>query len=134
MCLSVRGGGQESIVKRSGRKTSQPQQELRFAKAAEVLETKIQKDCTFDSCQACFREEGYRRNPRPPSSDESLAFALQAATSFRCEAEENPSGYIGGPPLTKHTQYRTTGNKPVLSVQGSSVCTIHSWSCSTRVF
>ncbi len=101
---AMRGDGQEIIVRPRWRKTSQPQKQLRFAKAAEVFEIEIQKGCTPDAHQACSREEGYRRNSRPPSSDESLAAALKAAMNLRCEVMEIPEVDIGGPPLTKHMQ------------------------------
>ncbi len=85
----MKGVGQDLIVKCCGPKTFQPQKKMRFAKAAEVLEIKMQKGCTLDPCQACSWEEGHRSNPRPPSSDERPAAALQAAISLRCEVMEN---------------------------------------------
>ncbi len=76
-------------------RTSQPQKKLRFAQVAK-------KGCALDQCEACSREEGYRRNPKPPSSYERLAAALQAAVNLRCEVMEIREVDIGGPPLAKH--------------------------------
>ncbi len=99
---ATRGDGQEILVGPRRRKTSQPQKKLRFAKAAEVFEIKIQKGGALDPCQSCSREEGYRRNPRPPTSDERLVAALQAAGSLRCEVMEVPEVDIGVPPDEAH--------------------------------
>jgi hypothetical protein len=125
--LALKKIDQEWLTKSRGRKSLQPLKKLRrFATAAEVHKINIEKACSLDPCQATPREEGYLCNLRPPSAEDSLAAALQAAMDLRREVMGISEADIGELSPTKHTQHRTTAIKSVLSTQDAPAWRIDS--------